>query len=97
MKNPQNVTIGLLIATAVILTAVLLSTFVQTEPVAYGKTPARVGQYIGVNGSFSKSYEFLYLADLVTQRLNVYLVNPNNQSIELLDSVDLQLAFKSAE
>ncbi len=93
MKNPQNITIALLITTAVILTGMLVTMHVDATPVAQADAPGRVGEYIAVSGAYSTKYDVMYVADVVAGKLNAYMVDPQSKTIQLIDSVDLARMF----
>ena len=93
MKDPQNITISLLAITAAILTAMLVSAYVNTQEPAFADTPARAGAYIAVTGAWSGSRDLLYVTDVVANRLNVYTINTNTKSIEIAATVDLKRVF----
>lgn len=87
MKNTENVTIVLLLVTAVILGAMLIGS-------ARADTPTRFGRYILCTGAHSESKDLLYIIDVETNVLNVYEVNTNKKVIEMRDSVKLDTAFR---
>ena len=91
MKDTQNITIVLLLVTAAILSAVLLSVY-TTKP-AYGDASVRQGDYIMVAGSLRTSKDLVYILDIAARRLNVYYADTNNNTIELINNVDLERAF----
>lgn len=93
MKDPQNITISLLAITAAILTAMLISTYVNTQEPAFADTPARAGAYIAVTGAWSGSRDLLYVVDVLANRLNVYSIDTNAKAIKIGDTVDLKRVF----
>jgi hypothetical protein len=93
MKDTNNITIALLLASAGILTAMLVGAYLHTPPAA-ADTPARLSQYIAVTGAWSGSRDFLYLTDIVSDRMHVYAINQNTRAIELIDDVDLKRLFR---
>jgi len=95
MKDMQNVTIVLLLITAVILAVVLIATY-QTEP-AYADTPTRGGDYILGTGAWSKSRDLVYVIDRATRTINVYAANINTNVIDLVDQQNLERVFRLAE
>ena len=94
MKDTQNIWIAVLFVTAGILTAMLVTAYVQTQQPAYADTPARGGEYIAVTGAWSSSRDLLYLVDLVANQMNVYTVDTNKNAIERIDWVDLKKVFQ---
>ena len=97
MNDSQNITISLLVISAVILTALLVGTYFNTQQPAYGDTPARAGRYIGVTGAIAASRDLLYLTDVVADQLNVYGIDINTKSIKLIQAVDLKRIFAAKE
>ena len=95
MKDSQNITITLLLATALIMTVALLVTYTTNENVAYADTPVKQGDYVFGSGAVSGSTDNIYLIDIATRRLNVYRPNINTSAIDLIDTVDLRRAFAS--
>lgn len=91
MKDPQNITIGLLLATAAILAAMLITTYQTTDNAAYADTPVKQGDYILGTGAWTSSTDLVYIVDIAAGRLNVYA--KGSKSIDLGDSVDLNQAF----
>ena len=75
MKNPQNITIGLLVVTASILTTLLVAGYLYTEP-AYGVSTAKDGDYIIASGSYDQDRDFVYVIDIAAQKLCIYLPDP---------------------
>ena len=94
MKDPQNITIGLLLGAAAILGAMLVSAYMTQDNAAYAVSSVKQGDYVLGSGLRSTSGELVYLIDIAQRRLNVYDVDKQNWSIELLDSVNLDTAFK---
>jgi len=93
MNDSQNITISLLVISAVILTALLIG---MQQP-AYGDTPARAGRYIGVTGAVASSRDLMYLTDVVADQLNVYGIDINTKSIKLIQAVDLKRIFAAKD
>lgn len=95
MKDTRNITITLLGVTAAILTAMLVTAYVNTNGTALADTPARGGQYIAVMGAWSEGSDLLYLTDVVTGQMNVYTIDKNKKSIEPAQApVDLEKLFR---
>ena len=93
----SNLTIALLLATTAMLTAVMVTTIndtAQTAQAATGVSQSRGGQYIMVPGAVSDSYDMVYVIDIVADRINAYIVNPNNQPIDQKGTQNLGLLFK---
>ena len=96
MKDPQSITIGLLLATAVILAAMLVGNYATINSVAYADTPVKQGDYILGTGALTDSTDLVYVLDVATRRLNVYFANVGtvNKRLDILDSIDLEKAFE---
>ena len=95
MKNSQNITIVLLVVTATILTAMLLTGLYDGEPAHAGNSATRANEYIAVPAAISKSYEVVYVADLVASKMNIYMVDKNTDQIRVLETVDLKRIFEA--
>ena len=85
MKDTQNITIALLLATAVILTVGLIVTYTDNNNAAYADTPVKQGNYIFGTGAISGSTDNVYLINSASRRLNVYRPNINTLSLDLVD------------
>ena len=92
MRNTQNITIGLLLVTAIVLAGTVVGTFTNAGASAYADTPVKQGRYVMVTGAYSSSTDFLYLLDIAAQRVNVYCID-SKKTVQRLDSVDLRQAF----
>ncbi len=92
MKDTQNLIITLLAVTAVILGAMLLSSY-RADNTAYADTPVKQGDYILGTGAIEGSTDLIYIVDIATQQLNVYRTNLNTGAINLIDRVNLERAF----
>ncbi len=93
MKDTGNVTIGLLIATAVILTSMLVGTYFQTSQPVLAEGPARSGNYIMASGRWNVNVDITWVINIAARQLNIYYANHKTNAIELIDSVDLDQAF----
>jgi len=81
----------LLLITAGILTAMLLSPFVGTEPAAYGDSSVRQGKYIMATGGYDENIDLIYVVNIETQKLCVYAPNMGKRTIDRMGtSVSLQ-------
>ena len=98
MKNPQNITIMLLVISAAILTALLVGMQVYTTPQAQAGTSVRHQQssYIVSVAHYSSSMDWVYVVDIKTRKINSYFADPQAKRIRLLDSTDLELVFRQA-
>jgi hypothetical protein len=92
MKNTQNITILLLLASGTILASMLISTY--STPVAKGESSIQQGDYIFATGAYSNSKDLLYVLNHRTSRLNVYALNPKTDSIDIVENVDILKAFE---
>ncbi len=93
MNQRDNLTIGVLSITAVVLlVGVLLAPGWQAPAYAIGQLD-RGGDYIMLTGQFSKSSEMVYLIDAAAQQLNAYSYDWNRGILVIWDSHDLKRAF----
>ena len=93
MKDTQNITIGLLLITAVILGAMLISSYMTSNNVAYAGSSVKQADYIMGNGTISRSVDLVYVVDIAARQLNAYTSDINTNTINLVDRVDLNRAF----
>ena len=91
MTNPQNTTIAVLLASAVILASILIAT--RSADQAYADASVKGGSYIAVTGQVSTGMDFLYVIDIPQQRLNVYGYNTKTNMLELGQRLDLRRLF----
>jgi len=91
MNDSKNVTIVMLLISAVILSVLVLA----TQPTHAGNSSARFGDYIMSAGARADSFDNLYVIDVLQKRLNVYSLDPNKRRMEILDTVDLTQYFQS--
>ncbi len=91
MRNTHNVTLGLLVVSALLLSTLLVS--LMHAPHAQAEPPARGGEYIQVTGAWDKNTDLLYVVDLRAQKMNVYFLNKGDGAMERLTTLDLQKAF----
>ena len=95
MNDTGNITIGLLVVTAVILTSMLVGTYFQTSQPVLAEGPARSGNYIIATGRWDVNVDLTWVINIAARQLNIYYANHKTDSIELIDSVDLEQAFGS--
>jgi len=88
----QNITIVLLLVTASALTAMLLGSYLYTEP-AYGYSGMMGGDYIIASGAYNAETDFVYVIDIANSKLNVYFANINTNALALGDTVNLARFF----
>jgi len=93
MRNTQNITIGLLLVTAVVLGSLVVATYVNTSSPAYADTSVAKYNYIMCTGAWSKSQDFLYVIDIAQRKMNVYFLDQNRNALEVIDQTDLRQAF----
>jgi len=77
----------LLLITAGILTAMLLSGFVGSEPAAYGDSSVRQGKYILATGGYDENIDLIYIINIETQKLAVYAPNLGKRTIDRMGMV----------
>jgi len=92
MKNSQNMTIVLLTITAVLLSVMLYQSY--SDRTAYAEPSVKQGDYVMGTGAWSASTDLLYVIDVASRQLNVYFANQNTSSLDLINSVDLEKAFR---
>jgi len=83
VKGTQNTTIVLLLITASILTAMLISPYIGGEPAAYADASVRQGKYIMATGAFDKNIDLLYVVNIQTQKLIVYAPNKPRRTLDV--------------
>ncbi len=93
MKDPQNITIAILVAAAVVLSVMLIVT-VSADPAQAAAAGDRGGDYIMIAAQLSTSQDLLYVIDLGMRRMVVYEVNIVKNSLDLIDRVTLEDVFK---
>ena len=94
MTDPRNATVALLLASAVILSILLAGAFRDSGSAAYADTSVKYGNYVMVPGARSATTDLLYVVDTSAKRLNVYETNINTNALDLVDSIDLERAFR---
>ncbi len=93
MKDNKNITIAMLCVSAAILATVLVLTYNSNQALA--DTSIRGGDYIMVTGNYSKSLDLLYVIDIAQQKINVYALDEQNNTLKMLDQVNLKQVFKN--
>jgi hypothetical protein len=92
MKDTQSMTIALLAATAVILTALLIGTYATDS--AYADTAMKGYGYVMVAGQRSSDMDLLYVVDIAAQKLNVYGRDVKTRRLVIMPpQLDLKLVF----
>ena len=91
MNANRNITLVLLLITAVVLGALVAA--MHWPRTAYADTPDRRGNYIMIAGQWSGSTDLIYVINIATRKLNVYFPNVNTNSVDLIDNEDLQKVF----
>lgn len=94
MKNTQNITIGLLAVSAIVLGAMLIGTL--TEP-AEAATSARQGNYLIASVRASNSRELVYVINIPLQGVIVYGLDVGKNEITKVTEMDLRQAFGPAD
>lgn len=92
MKNTKNVTITMLCVLATILITVLALTYNSDQAMA--GTSIRGGDYIIVTGNWSKSLDLLYVIDVAQEKINVYTLDENSNTVRMLDQRSLKQLFR---
>lgn len=92
MASSQNTTIGLLLATAVIL-AVMVGVQL-TEPAEAASSPDRGEDFIVIASRVSRNNDVVYVLHVPTQRLLAYGVDRSDQQIEVLAGLNLAAEFE---
>ena len=89
MKTSPNITIVVLLAVAVILSAMLIG--VYTSQPALAEATMKSGRYIVCAASFSASKDLIYILDMQTKQINVYIADMQNVTIAPVGkTVDLE-------
>jgi|GEM_PF-5227099 len=92
--NAQNTTIVVLLVTAALLTGMLLTSLIGGQEEAYARgTAVKDGNYILGGGLWSGGTELLYIVDIENQKLNVYFTEDTKNTVNLIQTVNLQQAF----
>jgi len=94
MKDTQNIAVILLLCSAVILTGLLIGSYMMTSQEARAGSSQRFGAYITTVGAYSGSTDLVYVLNIDVGVLNVYALDTNKGVIELRDAVDLKRHFK---
>ncbi len=91
MKDRQNITIGMLLASSVVLAVLLV--VINSDNSARAESSSRAGDYILLVGQWVEGTDVLYVTDIATKRMNVYTTDINTWSINLFTSTDLEQGF----
>ena len=94
MKNSENILIGTLLITAVILAALFLGVVGDQSASAEASSRSAAGDYILVTGAIGSATDLLYVVDIPHQKLNVYAFDLNQGVYIMDDKVDLSKAFR---
>ncbi|MBL7134063.1 MAG: hypothetical protein ISS78_08195 [Phycisphaerae bacterium] len=95
MKNAENITIVMLVATAAILGGMLIGTYSGTSQSAVAEVYARHMGFIVSTGQAAPGIDAMYIIDLETKKLNTYILTSRNNAIEFVATMDLQKAFRA--
>ena len=95
MKNADNLTIAILLATAAILGGLVLTTDVVSQPAYASSTGSKDGDYVMTVSTYDQNTDLVFVLDIDTNRLNAYTVDINTKSIRMGDSVDLARLFRA--
>jgi len=94
MKNGQNITIGLLVVSAAILTAMLIGMHVANTPQAQAQFTMKQGKYVVSVGTYSASYDLVYIMDLTTGQVNAYAADRVRKRIQIADQMEMAQVFR---
>jgi hypothetical protein len=94
MRDSQNITIALLLATAAILGTLLVGSYATADSSASSSASVKGGDYILGTVPKSNSQDFVYVVDIAARRLNLYETNINTWSIDMTAAVDLDRVFE---
>lgn len=94
MKNSENLTIASLSICAAVLIGIVVGAFVATPTSVLADSSVMAGDYAMAAGEYRSDVDVIYVIDIETQRLNAYVANKRNNTIELRSSVDLTRAFR---
>jgi hypothetical protein len=92
MNDSKNITIAMLLISAVVL-SVLVAVSVRTPSAEAGNASSRYGDYILCPGARAESADNLYVIDVMKRRLNVYVIDQNRRDVNLQFTVDLANYF----
>ena len=94
--NSQNTTIAILLVTASILTALLVGIFAGNGQTALAAPSVRAGDYSACTGNMpGGEADLFYVINAEQRKMNVYSLNPKTNMIDLVQSVDLERAFRT--
>lgn len=96
MNNTQNFTIAVLLIVAVVLGALVVSTYVGTSHEAYAEASVKQSIYVMGTGFWNGTMELVYILDISARKLNAYSLdttNPNAPRLTYVDSADLERVF----
>ncbi len=94
MKNAENITIVMLLATAAILSSMLIGTYCGTSQSADAEVFGRHMGFIVSTGKVAPYVDAMYIIDVESKKLNAYILRHENNSIEFLTTVDLGKVFR---
>lgn len=94
MKSNQNLTIGVLSITAVIMLVGILVSGGQNSAMAIGQLD-RGGDYVILTGQFNDSTEIVYITDAAAKRMNSYSYDVTTRQLAIWDTVNLDQVFGS--
>jgi len=94
MKIAQNITIGFLLVSAAILTALLIGIHENTAGQADAQVTVKQGRFIVSVGRWSASIDLVYVVDIQTRRLNAYAASRTTRKLQLLDSAEMEPVFR---
>lgn len=87
----QDLTIGVLSITAVLLLVGVLIVQTVTAPKAEAFAQnTQAGDYLVATGQFSTAVEYIYVVDAAAQRMIAYSYDYNRKKIDAVDGYDLK-------
>lgn len=96
MNDTQNTTIVLMLITASILGAMLVSAYLGEEQTARADASVRQGEYIMATGAYSRSIDLLYVIDVPNRVLITYYPDRNKRTLSVVGQrIALDQIFRS--
>ena len=89
-SNGQTIAIALLLATAALLTGVMVASWVGTSEPAQAYSGMSGGDYILGSASVRDGKAVTYVIDSQTRKLLVYYINEKTKSIDQVTGIDFK-------
>jgi len=94
MASSQNTTVGLLVATALILVAMV---GVQlTQPAEASSSPDRASSYTVIASQVDQNTDVIYVIHTSTQRLVAYVADDQDEEVKVVARLDLAAEIEQA-